>query len=424
MRKLHLLLTLVVIALPTQQIWACPPTGSHLGVIIEEALPLEEVLEKLQLIGLNARHEVIQHKLKSGEYASFETVVFEFGFWLPPDSNEVQTPRADARLYIGNKSMALKINTTLSGSPDPLKRALALLYEAGVITYFPKQRDFIKTDGNKMPADVVITWAKQELDLELDQLVLRCHPSGADLIVSSLMASNEVVVLANEIDAEISYPILREAFISAGLNPSLIGPEDLQQHIDAGIIVVLGGPEAYEGVGNISEFLLQPSDSEYLKKERDSYIVYVSQPFFEGQNIFVLAGSDRYNTKKAVEIFIEDFLKDLVEQRPFVRYGFDTTHLVLTKDPEIQGYPCMLFIEVFSTLRTPCYKPVVNFQIRDSKIEIKVEFVQLPVICIQVISTGDLRIYIGNLLPGDYEVTIFTPEGKFVESVSIPACRS
>ncbi|RLG51493.1 MAG: hypothetical protein DRO00_07135 [Thermoproteota archaeon] len=424
MRKLHLLLTLLVITLPTQQVWMCPPTGSHIGVIINEALPLGEVLERLQLIGVSVKHEVVQHRLISGEYASFETVVFDLGFWLPSDPITGQALRADARLYIGNGSMALKVNTTLLGSPEPLKRALALLYNAEVISYLPKQRDFMKTEGNRVPADVVVAWAKQELGLELEQLVLKCHPSGTDLMVPSLMTSDEVVVLANGVDAGISYPILRETLVSKGLNPSLIGPDEFRQHLNAWILIVLGGPEAYEGVGNISDFLLQPSDSEYLRKERGSYLVYSAQPLFGGQKIFVLAGNDRYGTKKAVEVFIEEFLDKLLEQGPSPRYEFETTHMTFAREPVIKGYPCMLFVEVFSTLRTPCYKPVVNFQLEGNKIEIKVEFVQLPIICIQAITTGDLRVYVENLPPGDYEVTIISPEGKITESISIPPCRS
>ncbi|RLG47406.1 MAG: hypothetical protein DRN90_05050, partial [Thermoproteota archaeon] len=75
-------------------------------------------------------------------------------------------------------------------------------------------------------------------------------------------------------------------------------------------------------------------------------------------------------------------------------------------------------------LRSPCYKPVVNFQLEGNKIETKVESVELPIICIQAITTGDLRVYVENLPPGDYEVTIISPEGKITESISIPPCRS
>ncbi len=82
----------------------------------------------------------------------------------------------------------------------------------------------------------------------------------------------------------------------------------------------------------------------------------------------------------------------------------------------------MLFVEVFSTLGSPCYKPIVEFQIEGNEIYITVEYVQLPLICIQVITTGDLRIYIENIPPGDYEVNISSPDGEFVENVTIPPC--
>ncbi len=423
MRKHRLLvLLLLLMSLLTQQTSSCPPTGHHLGVIISGALSPEEVLARLQLVGINARHEVIQHKLTSGEDASFETVVFEYGQWLPTNPLTGQPIRADARLYIGKKSMALKVNTSLSGSPEPLRKAIALLYKANVIDYLPKQQDFILTEGNRVPADVVIAWAKQEFGYDVKQLILKCKSSGADVLIPFLMPSKEVVVIANNVDARLSYSVLREALALKGLNHSLIKPTEFKQHLDAEILIILGGPEAYEGVGNISEFFLSPSDSEYLKRKDSSYIVYLAQPLFEGQRIFILAGNDRFDTKRAVENFIEDFLECLLEKRPSLRYEFETNHMLPPRNVIVRGYPCMLFVEVFSTLRTPCYKPIVNFQIKMNKIEIRVEYVQLPVFCIQVITMGDLRIFIEDLLPGNYEVTIFAPEGRFLVNVSIPAC--
>jgi len=422
MRKIQLLFSLlVIISITTQQVKTCPSTGHHLGVIIEEATPIEEVISKLKSIGIDAKYEEIRHKLASGEYVTYDAVVFMFGQWLPPDPLGKPLP-ADARLYIGEKSMALKVNTSISGSREPLKKALALLYKAEVISHLPNQADFLLTEGNRVPADVVRVWASEEYGHELEQLVLRCQSKGADVVLSSMTASKETIVLANIVDAELSYPLLRDVLISKGLNPHFIEPSELSDHFDAKMIIVLGGPDAYDGVGDISEFLLSSSDSNYLRSVEDSFVVYLAQPLFEGQKIFVIAGNDRYDTKRAVEVFIEDYLEDLLEKSPSLRYEFDTSYALLPKRTTVKGYPCMLFVQVLSTLRTPCYKPVVEFQIEGNKIYIEVEYVQLPVICIQVITIGDLRIYIEDLPPGEYEVNISSPEGNFIENVSIPPC--
>ena len=416
MRKVALLMLLLI---PTQEILACPPTGHHLGVIIRGSLPVSEVITRLQGIGISAKHQVVRHSLTSGGYASFDTVVFSFGQWLPSEALAAQPIEADARLYIGKRSMALKVNTSLSGSFEPIRRALALLYKAGVIDYLPEERDYVLTEGNVIPADVVVMWARREYGYELEQLVLRCRSKGAEVMVSSTRAKEEVVVLANSVDAELSYPALRDALMEEGFNPKLVGPEEFREHMDAELIIVLGGPEAYEGVGNLSKFLLPSSDSDYLIMVEDSYVVYMAQPLFEGQLIFVLAGHDRYGTRQAVKAFIEGPLKEI--RGPVLRYEFSTTHAIPARNV-VRGYPCMVFIEVFSTLPTPCYKALVTFELNGNEIYVKVDFVELPVTCIQVITTGDVRIYISQVPPGEYDVRISTPDGEFMERVSVPPC--
>ncbi len=302
----------------------CSPTGHHLGVIIDEVVSIEEIISKLKSVGVDAKYDKIQHKLTSGKYVSYDTVVFRFGQWLPPDTSTPRPLEADARLYVGEKSMVLKVNTSLSGSHEPLKKAIALLYKARVISYLQKQTEFMLTEGNRMPADAIIAWASNEYVHDLEQLVFKCQSKGADVIIPSLSTSQEIIVLANGINAELSYPLLRDELIARGLNPSLIGPSELNDHLDAKVLIVLGGPDAYDGVGNISEFLLLPSDSDYLRSESGSYIVYQAQPLFEGQKIFVIAGNDRYYTKRAVEAFLNDFLDDLLGKRPSLKYEFDT----------------------------------------------------------------------------------------------------
>ncbi|RLE68462.1 MAG: hypothetical protein DRJ43_05570, partial [Thermoprotei archaeon] len=64
----------------------------------------------------------------------------------------------------------------------------------------------------------------------------------------------------------------------------------------------------------------------------------------------------------------------------------------------------------------------VTFELNGNEIYVKVDFVELPVTCIQVITTGDVRIYISQVPPGEYDVRISTPGGEFMERVSVPPC--
>ncbi len=405
----------------TQFVWACPPTGHHLGVILKGSMPSKEVLQKLRQIGIDARTQLIRYRLSSGNYVFFETVLFKFGDWLPSKPTEEYVD-ANARLYLGERNMVLKVNTSLHRSTDPLKKAIALLYLAGVIDYFPNPSKFVLTEGNKIPADVVVEWAEMEYGYQLEQLILRCRSPGRDVISPSLSSSQDVVVVANKVDEEVSYPTLKEGLSSRGLSPTLIGPELLRKYLNAKFLIILGGPDAYDGVGNISSFFLQPHDSAYLRSMKGSYIVYMSHPTFKGQRVFVLAGNDRYGTKKAVETFVKDLLDDAVGNSPLCWYEFSTTQAYFAEDLEIKEYPCSLFIRLLSTLPNPCYKPLIEFEVEGKRIEVTVKFVQLPVFCIQVISTGDLRIYMENLLPGEYELIISAPQGRYETKVKIPAC--
>jgi len=430
MRKNYFPLIMFLLILPSpMRAIACPPTGSHIGVIIDEVLDVNDILDKLSSLNVEARYESLSYQLKDGGSYTFNTVVFNLGCWFPLNPSEGGSIKADARLYVGEKSMALKVNTSISGSSEPLKRALVILLRAGIISHLPEQDEFILTEGNVVPPDVIVLWAKEEYNIELKQEVMRCKVSGAEVTVPSLESSSKVVVLANSIDAELSYPTLRDALINLGYEPMLIGPEEFQHYVDARFIFVLGGPDAYEGVGNISEFIIPLADSSYLRSVKDSYIKYLASPLFKGQKIIVLAGYDRYATKRAVKEFIELDMDKTVRDGAFLTYEFSANRGLVPdkpptgkKAPVVVEYPCLLFIELFSTLPTPCYKPEVSFQIQEGRIDVIVNYVRLPVVCIEVIALGDLRIFIHDIPPGNYELHIVTPQGEFKKGVSIPSC--
>ncbi len=69
----------------------------------------------------------------------------------------------------------------------------------------------------------------------------------------------------------------------------------------AGLIVILGGPDAYEGVGEISAAVLNDSDEIWLQEENGSLLLYLG--LYDGVESVVIAGHTRAETLFAAKLF-------------------------------------------------------------------------------------------------------------------------
>ena len=96
---------------------ACPPTGSYIGVVLEESWDPSEIVRALESLGIESRVEEVE--IAPGQLVS--TVVFYLGYWLPAGPMTPERIPASVRLYVGNRFTAVLANTTLSGSPIPLR---------------------------------------------------------------------------------------------------------------------------------------------------------------------------------------------------------------------------------------------------------------------------------------------------------------
>lgn len=108
----------------------------------------------------------------------------------------------------------------------------------------------------------------------------------------------KVIVLANSIDGTMGQDFLQ--FVT-GLGYTVERPpvNEFQKHAQEKYIIILGGPDAYEGVGNITRQVLSP-DEQALLRSGGVGGMYLKR-YSNGQIVSVFAGSNRELTRVAQE---------------------------------------------------------------------------------------------------------------------------
>ncbi|MEE8168122.1 MAG: hypothetical protein V3T58_04550 [Candidatus Hydrothermarchaeales archaeon] len=108
------------------------------------------------------------------------------------------------------------------------------------------------------------------------------------------------VVLANSIDYELASDFF-EFLRNRGIEVIHSAAADFGQYKETKFIVILGGHEAYEGVGDIVKGILTPQEMKYIKSEGNRKMYIKTNVWAMGQVVMVIAGSDRHQTKKSHE---------------------------------------------------------------------------------------------------------------------------
>ncbi len=108
----------------------------------------------------------------------------------------------------------------------------------------------------------------------------------------------KVVVLANSIDRELAsdfYSFLSEkGFFVIKSSASEFG-----SYRNESKIVVLGGPDAPEGVGSIASGVLTLDEQEFVRADGNKGLFKHKNPWNKDGVVIVLAGSDRFGTRTA-----------------------------------------------------------------------------------------------------------------------------
>ena len=122
----------------------------------------------------------------------------------------------------------------------------------------------------------------------------------------------KVFILSNAIDWGLQGEALKVFLESNRIDAQRIFPSNFDSYKNEAIIIILGGPDAYSGVGYIVTQVLDGSSINYLRTE-GAYNVFLERDIFTAkQLIIVMAGNDRDLTAKTVvenKNLILDYIK-------------------------------------------------------------------------------------------------------------------
>jgi hypothetical protein len=120
--------------------------------------------------------------------------------------------------------------------------------------------------------------------------------------ISTLSAAGQkAVIISNQADLPAANYI-KQLLSSAGISVTILHASDFESAKGtADVIIVLGGPDAYEGVGQISAKYLSSDDQQYLRSTKGSSVV---RKFSDsGKEIIIIAGNTRSETKLSSEVY-------------------------------------------------------------------------------------------------------------------------
>ncbi len=133
------------------------------------------------------------------------------------------------------------------------------------------------------------------------------------LAVPIVFASSRIVVVANSIDYENADPFI-DHMDSRGRPVLHITAQDLDAHNQEKFVVILGGPDAPEGIGTQVQELLSEKDMEFIREKRGNKKMFVKTNVWrKGQVVMIIAGNHRTDTKSAMNENKDPVLQESTE---------------------------------------------------------------------------------------------------------------
>lgn len=112
------------------------------------------------------------------------------------------------------------------------------------------------------------------------------------------LGAERTIVLANSIDYGLAIEFIA-SLAADGLNPLRITVDEFEAYKGNKNIIILGGPDAPEGVGDIVQEVLDDQEMAFLREvsgNRDAF--QTENVWADCQRAWILAGNDRYDTQK------------------------------------------------------------------------------------------------------------------------------
>ena len=170
-------------------------------------------------------------------------------------------------------------------------------------------------------------------------------------IYASSTAEQKVAIISNGADLPAANYI-KQLLSSAGVSATILHASDFEAAKGtADVIIVLGGPDAYEGIGQISGKYLSSDDQQYLRSTRGSSVV---RKFSDsGKEIIIIAGNTRSETKLSSEVYSQAGFPGsslaASSVKIVARTGDKLTYrMVLTDKKEGETQTTMVTVERFS----------------------------------------------------------------------------
>lgn len=127
------------------------------------------------------------------------------------------------------------------------------------------------------------------------------------IIMILLFAPSKIVVVSNSIDHS---PELIE-YLQKDFEVISVTAEEFSDYQNYQYYVILGGPDAPEGIGSIVQNILSAEEQQFLR-DTEEYNLFIRVK--GGKTYFILAGADREQTRLAVETLKDDVLEYIPKQ--------------------------------------------------------------------------------------------------------------
>ncbi|MGC9020588.1 MAG: hypothetical protein ACP5KE_05210 [Candidatus Methanodesulfokora sp.] len=394
-------LLIVLLLLPSLNISACPPTAGYVGAVYSQGITESEAMSYLNRSG-------IASKLNTG-FFSFSPY-FKDGLraiYIEIGSYEEGAP-LKAYIFPGSKYTLLLVETDASLNKGPL------LYAESLLSGLLNPRNIVNESGspnNWNPPAPYALWIRLERGVEVKVNVVRCG-----FVYSRLRGpqTGRIGVIANEIDYNLSFGIIKR-IESRGVGVDYLGfnEESMIKASKYRVVIFLGGHLA-PATGKFVLPLLR-NKTAYL---RHNWLISPGT-WGTGGIFIVIAGSDRYMTRRAAEEFLmrwADFvIRAAREGAVFMEFNSTAIMMVssgrcgILEEPELQlssegNYIKAVYREGHSD---PCARfYIAECSMTDREIRITLGRQSTSLICVQCIGVITANITIGPLPPGDYKVCI------------------
>jgi hypothetical protein len=107
----------------------------------------------------------------------------------------------------------------------------------------------------------------------------------------------KAVLLANSIDYELAGDF-NALLKNSGIEVIYTDAANFHEHDKNKFIVILGGPDAYEGVGEIVQEVLSENEQSQIREGGNRKMYVKTKVWTTGQVVMVIAGTDRVETQK------------------------------------------------------------------------------------------------------------------------------